>query len=671
MKLQHVLMWATRCGVLAAAFINVAPFYAAAGQTPDQSAARSAVFQRPDFSTPISLDLPDDLSPATEKWYRAGWNVWPGAIPPAAGRVTMIPEHLRDLTSKLQLISIFEMPMRVGNDQPYFRYTQSLAPLLLPSASRKQLRIAHRDLKSVSYSYENCYDIDPLGMGRTKVCSMVFSYRILSDIPGVTVAVGTGEGRAKTVRDLDTGRWVVAEFELNEPKAEVLGQLIGQKLPEPPRVAQPNSSSSSPASTVAPGSVAAPNTSVPRGAPPASIADFVPGGAVGTFRHGTKVSACYSDTALVDIQPRGVSFSKTCARTRLLVHAGVDIAAPRGAEVRPLADGTVTNIVGSAADSSFSSLGYAVVVKHESSVSAKPTWSIYLHFDQPPSVEPGDRVSAGRSVLGYVGRSGAAFGFHTHIEVRHFADRLSPKWRNIYGVEAPSSQGGTFDPTVFAADWEDPESFLRAAVAAVVEAPVVPGEQSFRDGYRRYADGDYSGAAAFFERSAAEGNSRAAGFLGVMQMQGMGVPSNIVKAVGNLTIAANSGEPGAAFNLGEIYWDGRGIRKDQKLAAQWYSRALEGFLKGAANGDLESMTMAGRIYAEGGGVKANPAEALKWLVRASDRQFPKAQRLLGELYVQGRIVAKNRSEGVRLLSLAARAGDRLAQDTLRRLGEVW
>jgi murein DD-endopeptidase MepM/ murein hydrolase activator NlpD len=219
-----------------------------------------------------------------------------------------------------------------------------------------------------------------------------------------------------------------------------------------------------PATTPLPG--AAPAISVSGARPGITLLTHViPGGQLGTFRHGTKVTGCYSATRLIDIQPRGVSFAQKCTRTRLLVHAGVDIVAPRGTEVRPLANGTVTDVVATATDLSFQSLGYAVLLQHTMPSNNKPTWSLYLHLDQPPAVDPGDQVNAGRTVLGYVGQTGAAFGPHTHLEVRHFPERVSPKWRNVYGVEAPAPQGGTFDPAHFAEDWDDPAPLLQAAAS--------------------------------------------------------------------------------------------------------------------------------------------------------------------------------------------------------------
>ena len=84
-----------------------------------------------------------------------------------------------------------------------------------------------------------------------------------------------------------------------------------------------------------------------------TVSDIVPGGSIGTFTHGMKVTGCYSATGLIDIQPRDRQFTQPCARTRALVHAGIDIAAPKGNEVRAIADGTVADVIATTEDPSF------------------------------------------------------------------------------------------------------------------------------------------------------------------------------------------------------------------------------------------------------------------------------------------------------------------------------
>lgn len=188
-----------------------------------------------------------------------------------------------------------------------------------------------------------------------------------------------------------------------------------------------------------------------------------PNGSLGQFRHGTKCVGYYDATqpdgrlTLIDIQLAGKASSKSYTKTKSLVHAGVDIVAPEGSEIRPVADGTVDDVIVSPNDENFGSLGYMVIVEHAQKFGGKSVYSVYLHMREKPNVTVGQSVKAGETVLGLVGSTGAAFGPHIHFELRRFAGRFSPKWKNIYGIERPKDEA-TFDESDFAANWLNPEN---------------------------------------------------------------------------------------------------------------------------------------------------------------------------------------------------------------------
>ncbi len=213
---------AGRTTILAAAVMS------AACRNADEVGARSTLLQSEGFIAPISYDLPSDLTPAYEKWYRDGWNGWMPRIRPNEGNMSSIPEGVRTLLSGLQAIRSIELPSIDGHKLQYFRYTTSLKPLLLDQDNnRRRLTVAHRDLSSVSSS--KCYDADPVEMGRRKVCSLVFAYRLISDIPSLAGDLSKGNGHAELVRNLDTGRWEITEFKLTEPSADELATLAAKK----------------------------------------------------------------------------------------------------------------------------------------------------------------------------------------------------------------------------------------------------------------------------------------------------------------------------------------------------------------------------------------------------------------------------------------------------------
>lgn len=99
------------------------------------------------------------------------------------------------------------------------------------------------------------------------------------------------------------------------------------------------------------------------------------------------------------------------------LHAGVDIAAPRGLPVLAAADGVVTRV---ASDPGY---GRFVELKHAAGLTTR-----YAHLDRfLPQITPGVAVKAGTPV-GEIGSTGSSTGAHLHFEVRDDQDRpLNPE----------------------------------------------------------------------------------------------------------------------------------------------------------------------------------------------------------------------------------------------------
>jgi hypothetical protein len=84
---------------------------------------------------------------------------------------------------------------------------------------------------------------------------------------------------------------------------------------------------------------------------------------------------------------------------------------------------------------------------------------------------------------------------------------------------------------------------------------------------------------------------------------------------------ARAGGSAAQFNLGLLYYDGRGVPQDFAQAAEWFEKAAnQGYTKAQHN--------LGAMYAVGKGVKRDYVQAYKWLslCAASDAQACAAQR---------------------------------------------
>lgn len=95
------------------------------------------------------------------------------------------------------------------------------------------------------------------------------------------------------------------------------------------------------------------------------------------------------------------------------LHAGMDIAAPEGAEVVACLSGTVILV------ETLPAYGQIVVIDHGGQVS-----TVYAHLSGV-AVEEGERVARGEPV-GQVGSTGAVTGPHLHLELRQNGEPADP-----------------------------------------------------------------------------------------------------------------------------------------------------------------------------------------------------------------------------------------------------
>jgi len=189
------------------------------------------------------------------------------------------------------------------------------------------------------------------------------------------------------------------------------------------------------------------------------VNSVVPGACLGQFKNGTlvrKMGSGANEVLELANGPTGV----------VITHPGVDLVAACGSPIYALADGVVVDTISDSIDPDFAYLGYMVRLKHAATPTGLPlpatqmveTETLYLHMQHPPSVQIGSVVLE-HAPLGKVGRTGAAWGCHTHFEVRHFSGRYmtDPSWNsplNIYG------RGDQSSGTLFKEKWSDPVPLL-------------------------------------------------------------------------------------------------------------------------------------------------------------------------------------------------------------------
>src|ERR1041385_8434903 len=131
------------------------------------------------------------------------------------------------------------------------------------------------------------------------------------------------------------------------------------------------------------------------------------------------------------------------------------------------------------------------------------------------------------------------------------------------------------------------------------------------EGAKFYQRADYKGALALWQPLAVQGNPVAQNNLGVMYLDGKGVPQNMSEAVRYLSLAAAAGSSLGQNNLGGLYREGKGVPRDYVLAARWFTAS-------AGQGNAAAMYNLGLMYEMGQGMKAEPFHAYMWYALAAE-----------------------------------------------------
>ena len=154
--------------------------------------------------------------------------------------------------------------------------------------------------------------------------------------------------------------------------------------------------------------------------------------------------------------------------------------------------------------------------------------------------------------------------------------------------------------------------FIILTAAALVLGSLAATAEPLQDGARAFQRADYQTALASWRPLAVQGNPVAQNNLGIMYLDGKGVPQNTSEAVRYLSLSAAAGSSLGQNNLGGLYRDGKGVPRDYGRAAQWFSAS-------AAQGNSAGMYNLGLMYEMGQGMKAEPFHAYMWYALAADQ----------------------------------------------------
>ena len=123
---------------------------------------------------------------------------------------------------------------------------------------------------------------------------------------------------------------------------------------------------------------------------------------------------------------------------------------------------------------------------------------------------------------------------------------------------------------------------------------------------------------------------------------------------------AKQGNAKAQYNLGGMYYNGKGVRKDYAQAVQWYRRAAE-------QGNADAQVNLGLMYANGQGVRQDYTQAVQWCRRAAEQGHAGAQFNLGVMYAEGRGVRQDLALAQEWFGKACQNGDQDGCDIYQRL----
>jgi uncharacterized protein len=220
--------------------------------------------------------------------------------------------------------------------------------------------------------------------------------------------------------------------------------------------------------------------------------------------------------------------------------------------------------------------------------------------------------------------------------------------------------------------------------AGVALADTAAGMLAFRNK-------DYQTAYREWKTAAEAGEAEAEFDLGLLYAQGLGVRRDLSEAANWYHKAAQKGNAEAQFALGQMHSRGWGVPRDLADSMRWMQMAndpasdgpptdwarVEGYgiqqdqeqaaywyELAAQQGHAEAQYNLARLYATGQGVPRDQEQALRWVRAAASQGYAPAQARFGVRYATGNGIAQDHRLAYFWLTLAFLHGDK-SQEKLR------
>ncbi|MGI9250836.1 MAG: tetratricopeptide repeat protein [Pseudohongiellaceae bacterium] len=151
-----------------------------------------------------------------------------------------------------------------------------------------------------------------------------------------------------------------------------------------------------------------------------------------------------------------------------------------------------------------------------------------------------------------------------------------------------------------------------------------------------------------YQLVAEQGDADAQYDLGRVYYSGKGVPQDYAEAARWYQLAAEQGHADAQENLGSLYYRGQeGVPQDFTEAGRWYRLAAE-------QDSIFAQYRLGEMYRNGEGVPQDYAEAMRWYQLTIG--YPLTQYSLGEMHKGGQGMPQDDVEAYIWFSLSAASG---------------
>jgi TPR repeat protein len=187
--------------------------------------------------------------------------------------------------------------------------------------------------------------------------------------------------------------------------------------------------------------------------------------------------------------------------------------------------------------------------------------------------------------------------------------------------------------------WATPGQTAEELDLGARQAELQADYDAYETGLNAARSGDYDTAIREFRLAASNGLDVAQYNLGILYFTGRGVEQDHEEALRWLKQAAEQGHTAAQFNVGVLYFNGQGAApswqniwpvslwtrsRNRAEAARWYERA-------ASAGHAEAQYYLATMYQEGTGVDRDPVQAHFWAQAAQENDHRLAGPLLEAL----------------------------------------